>query len=427
MPVKTNEIGRETNGPFTVIARYTRRVAATRLNPGDLFASDFRVLSVIGTGSMGVVYHAKQLSSGQDVALKLMHPALAADPKAVHRFQREARSLMTVESHHVARVKATGQDENTHLHWMAMDLVQGISLKEFVETHDPLPSDTVTDVVHQLFAAMAAAHSAGVVHRDLKPDNILVDVTQSPPLLKVLDFGIAKDLTSNTAFSTSPGQGTPLWTAPEQARLDDVPHPRSDIWALGLLTFYLLTGKVFWKHAQGPMNIMQLSVELMRAPIPAASERARELGVAERLPPNFDGWFAHCVTRDPAQRFDNAGAALRALMILMDRRGHPRHHLWLPVYCDALQGGVSITHDASDNGMLLLTRSKLAAEQLVKLRFTVPPTQGQTFSSEARVVRVAINEDDPDGLWRFRIAVAFEQTLDGLGPLLTQLEAELSG
>ncbi|MEN9581147.1 MAG: hypothetical protein RJA70_4156, partial [Pseudomonadota bacterium] len=94
----------------------------SRLNPGEVFASDFEVQAVIGTGSMGIVYRAKQVSSGQVVALKLMHPALSADAKAVHRFEREARALMSVHSRHVARVLDTGCDEISGRRWMAMDL-----------------------------------------------------------------------------------------------------------------------------------------------------------------------------------------------------------------------------------------------------------------------------------------------------------------
>lgn len=404
---------------------YTAQVAVHRLSPGDVFASDYEVQRVIGAGSMGIVYRALHRNTAQDVALKLMHSALAEDPKAVHRFEREARALMSVHSRHVARVIDTGCDEATGMHWMAMDLAEGSTLTEYVAAHDPLPEALAIDLLHQLFAAMASAHSVGVVHRDLKPDNIVVCTAEVPPLLKVLDFGIAKSLNSATAISTSPGQGTPLWTSPEQSRLDDKPHPRSDVWALGLLTFYVLTGKVYWKHAQGRLNMVQLSMELMRNPIEAASVRATELGVLQRLPPRFDQWFEHCVNRDAGQRFDNASAALQALMILMERRGRPRHRLWLPVYCDALSGGVAITHDASDNGMMLLARSKPEEGEQLTLRFSVPPGEGEVFVCQARVVRSDVNKDDPDGLWRYQLAVTYGNILPQLGPLLAQLEAEL--
>lgn len=396
-------------------------MGGVRLNPGEVFAEDFEVASVIGTGSMGIVYRATQLSSGRPIALKLMHPALCEDPKALHRFEREARALSKVRSQHVARVLCSGLDERNNQPWMAMDLSLGVNLDEFVQDNDQLDFAARLDVLHQLFAALSAAHDAGVVHRDLKPANIMVQASASPPLLKVLDFGIAKHLASATALSTSPGQGTPLWTAPEQSRFDDVPHPRADVWALGLLSFFVLTGKLFWRHAQGAMSMAKLSMELIRDPIPPACERARELQVEERLPTGFEHWFSRCVCRDPEGRFESAGAALRALTIVMNRRQSERHQLGVPVYADALRGGVAVTCDISQRGMLLLSRSSLPPETQLSLRLTLPPDGGKTFTPVAVVVRCTDNQDDQDGIWPFKVAVVFEKPLPGLEPILKEL------
>jgi serine/threonine protein kinase len=160
------------------------------------------------------------------------------------------------------------------------------------------------------------------VHRDLKPENIVVKGGNDGPLmLKVLDFGIAKSMSSATAVSTSPGQGTPLWTAPEQTRMDDVPNPTADVWALGLLTFFVLTGKIYWLHANGKSSMVQLSMELVRNPIAPPSQRLVELGLGMRMPSEFDAWFSHCVNRDPQARFVDANAAYHALMSVLARRG----------------------------------------------------------------------------------------------------------
>jgi serine/threonine-protein kinase len=396
-----------------------------RLSAGDVFATDFVINSVIGSGSMGIVYRAARKSVGDEVALKLMHPVLARDPKSVHRFAREARALIAVNSRHVARVLDTGHDELTEQPWLAMEIAQGVQLQQYVAECEPLSPAIAVDLLHQLFAALAAAHSAGVVHRDLKPENIFVHAGETPPLVRVLDFGIAKSLGSETAFSTTPGQGTPLWTAPEHSRADDVPHPHADIWALGLLTFYILTGKIYWKHVHGQVNMVQLSMELMRSPIAPARQRAIELGVGDRLPDDFDEWFEHCVNRDPNERFDNAGAALRALLITLNRRGRPRHRLWLPVYSDAFAGGVGITHDVSDNGMLLLTRALHSVGDSLELRFTVPPGEGEVYTARAHVVRVGQNPDDPQGIWRHTAAVTFQQPYTQLEPLLAALARDL--
>ncbi len=404
---------------------YFQPVTTNRLREGAMFASNFKIGGVLGTGSMGIVYRACRLSDEKFVALKLMHPLLSVDPKSVHRFEREARAGMSVDSPHVARMLETGFDDATAQRWIAMELAEGEGLAEFVTRRSPLSPDLCNDILHQLFAALAAAHSAGVVHRDLKPDNLRVK-EGSPPELKVLDFGIAKSLNSATALSTSPGQGTPLWTAPEQSVADKAPHPNADIWSLGLLTFFVLTGKLYWKHAQGVSSMIHLSMELMRDPIAPPSERAVELGAVGRIPSGFDEWFTACVNRDRDGRFRHASAALRALMIVLDRRGRPRHRLWLPVYTEAVVGGVAVTHDASDNGMLLLTRERLEVDTELRVQFSVPPGDGKVFETTARVVRVTENDDDPEGLWHFQVAVTFSERFPALGPLLQSLEAKLA-
>jgi serine/threonine protein kinase len=393
------------------------------MDPGDVFEDRFEILEQLGSGAMGVVYRATDRETGVDVALKLMHPALSEDEKALRRFEREAQAGMTIKSRHIARV--THSDFEAERPWIAMEFAKGEPLKAFVEHHWPLSADVQTDLLCQLFSAMRAAHTTGVVHRDLKPDNIIVMGEPSAPFLKVLDFGIAKSLTTATALQTAPGQGTPLWTAPEQMRVDDVPHPRSDVFALGLLTFFVLTGKVYWKHAQGQSSMVELSMELVRAPIEAPSKRVLDLALDVQLPEGFDEWFLRCVNRDPKERFENAGAALGGLMSLLDRRSHPRHEMWIPVYSESLSGGVGITHDASDSGMLVLTRRALEVGEQLEMRFSVPPGSQSQFTTHATVVRNGVNSADPDGLWKHRLAVNFESPLPELRPLLASLAREL--
>jgi len=397
-----------------------------RLSAGQTFADVFEIQGVLGTGSMGVVYRAQRLGAAEPLALKLMHPVLAADPKSVHRFEREARAGMSIHSRHVARVLEMGHDPISDQPWIAMELAQGSELTRFVEQNAPLSQAVAVTLLSQLFDALSAAHQAGVVHRDLKPDNIVVcsEGADQHPLLKVLDFGIAKSLTSATAMSTSPGQGTPLWTAPEQTRMDDVPSPTADVWALGLLTFYVLSGKIYWKHAHGQLSMVKLSMELVRDPIAAPTLRAEELGISYEFPPGFDDWFTHCVHRNPAERFVDATAAMGALMSMIDRRTRRRYRLWVPVYSDALSGGVAITHDVSDVGMLVLSRSAPQVGRRLSLRFALPPETGQPFEIAATVLRSSANDDDPQGLWPYKLALAFDVARTDLEPLLLRIHAE---
>ncbi|HEX2732778.1 MAG TPA: serine/threonine-protein kinase [Polyangiaceae bacterium] len=292
-----------------------------RLVKGEIYAGAYEIVELIGSGSMGVVYRAIARASGRTIALKLMHAALAHDAKSVHRFQREARAGMTIRDPHIAGVLGASENPETEERWLVMEYADGRDLGVFMREHSPLAAGVEAELLRQLYSAVRAAHKASVVHRDLKPENIMVDGAPGGPLLlKVLDFGIAKTLLSATAISTSPGQGTPLWTAPEQTRMDDVPKPTSDVWALGLLTFFVLTGKIYWSNAHGRSSMVKLAMELARDPIVAPSQRARELGMDVRLPGSFDDWFLHCVNRDPKSRFVDANAAYHALTACLSRR-----------------------------------------------------------------------------------------------------------
>jgi hypothetical protein len=181
----------------------------------------------------------------------------------------------------------------------------------------PVPIAQVRVVFEQLGHAVAAAHQAGIVHRDLKPENIFLAESQrtgSPFVVKVLDFGIAKFLQDSPTKLTQ-GVGTPFWMAPEQIDDHGRVTPATDVWALGLIAFSLLTARCYWKSLQAPENtIARFYREVSVDPIVPASVRARELGCLVTLPAGFDAWFARCVARDPGERFPDAGLCLAAVM-----------------------------------------------------------------------------------------------------------------
>jgi serine/threonine protein kinase len=286
-----------------------------RLMPDTTFAGRFHVESMIGEGAMGTVYLAKRLADAQVTALKILKPAVAESQlKSTERFAREAKVGDRIGDPNIVEVFDTGFDETTGLHWLAMEYLDGLPLTEYLKSHDP-SADLRLRLLAQLFGAIAAAHRAGVIHRDLKPDNLFVVDLESAPTLKVLDFGVAKTLREEMqASQTEGGLGTPLWTAPEQGKGGKHIRPSGDVWALGLLTFYLLTNKMFWFHANDDRSSMlDIAMEMLRSPIPLASARAAELEVADRLPAGLDPWFARCIDRDVDARFEEAGSAWDAL------------------------------------------------------------------------------------------------------------------
>jgi serine/threonine protein kinase/formylglycine-generating enzyme required for sulfatase activity len=288
--------------------------ALFQLVPGAVFAEEFRIVRALSEGGMGAVYVAEQLSTGKQRALKVMHPQLVHDPAMRARFVQEARIGSKIDSDHVVDVLDAGIDAVSSIPWLVMELLQGETLQERVDTRGPRPREEVAEILGQLCHAVGAAHDVGVVHRDLKPENVFLAVPRRegvPFIVKVLDFGIAKLVAdAGNRERTTGAVGSPLWMAPEQASALGEIAPATDVWALGLIAFWLLTGKEFWKAAHtDEINPMALIVEALTEKPPAASVRAKELGVGALIPAGFDGWFAQCVCHDTGSRFKNARAA----------------------------------------------------------------------------------------------------------------------
>jgi formylglycine-generating enzyme required for sulfatase activity/tRNA A-37 threonylcarbamoyl transferase component Bud32 len=265
---------------------------------------------------MGTVYVAMQLSTGVLRALKVMRTELAPDARFRERFQQEARAAAQIPSDHVAQVLSAGVDEQLGLPYLAMELLDGVELERVVEQGGPLTTPQFVHVFGQLCHAVGRGHALGVVHRDLKAANVFLcrsRVAGLPVMVKVLDFGIAKLLTDAKTKSTQ-AMGTPLWVAPEQTEKRSEVTPATDVWAIGLLGFYVLTGKVFWEAAQEGeehASVPALMREVLVDPIEAASARAVRLG--STWPRELDAWFSRCVARTPIERFASATAAFEAL------------------------------------------------------------------------------------------------------------------
>ncbi len=289
-----------------------------RLVPGSSFAERFRILAFVGQGSTGSVYRAEPLGGGQPVALKIVNLASSNDPRALRRFEREVESGKRIKSPYIARTLDSGGAGG--LAWVSMEYAEGQSLSELMDERGTLGPAAARSLFEQLFSALSEAHAAGIVHRDLKPENIRVAVQGEHLRLKLLDFGIAKDFGIDTLSGTTPGLGTPLWTAPEQGRDGYRPVPNADVWALGLLCFYALTGVLYWRNAAARASMADLAMELIKSEIVPASQRAAELGLSESLPAGFDGWFERAVQREPSQRFADAAEAWRALEPLLQSR-----------------------------------------------------------------------------------------------------------
>ncbi|MBP6834172.1 MAG: serine/threonine protein kinase [Deltaproteobacteria bacterium] len=296
---------------------------AEQLAPGATFGRDFRVVQRIAAGGMGTVYEAVQLSTGKKRALKIMHAQYEGDDRTRLRFIQEAQATAAVESDHIVEMVAAGVEEESNTPWIAMELLLGRDMKAALAERGTFTRAEVAEMFRQLCHGLGGAHREGLVHRDLKPENIfLADPRREgiPFTVKLLDFGLAKLVQeSSTQGSATQAVGSPRWMAPEQAGLSGQIAPETDVWALGLIAFNLLTGKIYWRIANSPnTTIMQQLTEVLMQPLDPASARAAEYGVGHLLPPRFDGWFARCVVRDSTQRFHDANEALGELLPILD-------------------------------------------------------------------------------------------------------------
>lgn len=283
------------------------------LEVGNVFARSYRVARPLRSGGMGAIYVVEQLTTGALRALKLMRPELCANERLLQLFEQEARIGHRIRSDHVIQVLDAGVEQGTP--WLVMELLEGEDLAEHARRLGPLPRARAGDIIGQIGHALATAHAAGVVHRDLKPENVFLTLSRregDPLLVKLLDFGVAKVITEAQLEGTL--VGTPLWMAPEQLTGAPV-SPATDVWALGLLAYWMLTGRSYWAAEHGAQLGALLTVA--STPLPAASAKAAEAGRAGMLPPGFDEWFGRCVAPDPTARFADGGAAAAALRMVL--------------------------------------------------------------------------------------------------------------
>jgi hypothetical protein len=268
----------------------------SELEPGDEFAG-CRIEAIAGRGGMGVVYRATELSLGRPVALKLLAPDRARDRAFRERFQRESRMAAAIDHPNVIPVYAAGEYDG--FLYLVMRYVGGTDLHALVRDSGALEPDRAAHVVVQVAAALDAAHAAGLVHRDVKPANVLLATGEHAYLS---DFGLTR-LAGSDSQLTESGQwiGTVDFCSPEQlrgARTD----ARADVYSLGCVLFAALTGRPPFPHGTVPATMLAH----LHDPPPVPSERG--------APADFDRVIARALAKDPAARYPSAGDFGRAAL-----------------------------------------------------------------------------------------------------------------
>jgi len=273
---------------------------------GDVLAGKYQVERVLGVGGMGVVVAARHMQLEQKVALKFLLPQAMQSSEAVERFKREARSAVRLRSEHVAKVIDVGELA-TGAPYMVMEFLEGADLSEVVRATGAISIEEAVAFVLQACEAIAEAHALGIIHRDLKPQNLFVTRrVDGKPLVKVLDFGISKTIDTQSGMAltrTSSIMGSPLYMSPEQMRSSKSVDQRSDIWALGVILYELLTGRVPFEAEAIP----ELCLKVVQDPV--VPPKALRVEVPDAL----SAVVCQCLAKSPADRFANVAHLAAAL------------------------------------------------------------------------------------------------------------------
>jgi len=273
---------------------------------GMKIADRYEVTRILGEGGMGVVAEARHLQLEQRVAIKFMFPEFLSNEVLSARFSREAKLAARVQSPHIVRVSDVGRLPSG-IPYLVMDLLEGRDLGDELDQKGVLSVERAVEYVLQACAGIAALHALGVVHRDLKPSNLFVADVAGVSTVKVLDFGISKDVATPAAdlTSTETQLGTPMYMSPEQIKASKNVDVQSDIWSLGVILYELLTGTLPFERSGHSIGEL-FAVILMTDPTPLCARRPE-------LPQALEEVVMRCLRRSSWERWESVAAFAEAL------------------------------------------------------------------------------------------------------------------
>jgi serine/threonine-protein kinase len=279
---------------------------------GLVLQSRYRIEERLGSGGMGVVYLAERIGLGRRVAIKFLHPDIAAQPQFRVRFEREARAMSKLHHPHCVPVIDFGVADAPYI---VLEYVVGESLSHLL-ARGPIPLRRALIIMRQILAGLAHAHNEGIVHRDIKPDNVLLaEATGTGDHARLLDFGLAK-VTKRAGTASgllgATAMGTPSYMSPEQARGEDV-DARSDLYSCGVMLFQMLTGKRPFTGSD-PLDVLRAHVE-DRPP------RLVDAAPDMRFPAQLETVLAGALSKNPDGRYASAIDFSEALRAIQDLPG----------------------------------------------------------------------------------------------------------
>jgi predicted Ser/Thr protein kinase len=257
----------------------------------------YELTKVLGKGGMGIVYLARDIESAREVALKILPPELTRNPKYVRRFHREAKAVSLLHHPNIIQIYDIGKEKETY--FFAMEYLGGLTLRRLLEQRGRLSIPDAVSIIVQIADALDVAHGQGIIHRDVKPDNIMSDETGK---FKVMDFGIAHTEEGTRLTVTGTIMGTPEYMSPEQASGTAVDR-RTDIYALGIVFYEMLTGRVPF-HGQTAVEVLQMHI----TKIPESPKL-----VNPEIPGNLANIIAKMIEKQPADRYDSFRHVINAI------------------------------------------------------------------------------------------------------------------
>jgi len=269
----------------------TLETPTEELTRGTTFANRYEIIEELGKGGMGKVYRAEDKKIKEEVALKLIRPEIAADKKTIERFSNELKMARKIAHRNVCRMYDLGEEKGTH--YITMEYVPGEDLKRLIRKVGQFSAGKAVSIAKQVCEGLAEAHRLGVVHRDLKPQNVMVDEEGNA---RIMDFGIARSVTGKGITGAGVMIGTPEYMSPEQAEVKDVDQ-RSDIYSLGVILYEMATGRVPFE-GETPLGIaMKHKSEMPQDP--------REIN--SQIPEDLSRMILKCLQKDKEKRYQSAG------------------------------------------------------------------------------------------------------------------------
>jgi eukaryotic-like serine/threonine-protein kinase len=276
------------------------------IREGEIVDGKYRVTRVLAEGGMGVVVAAQHLKLDQRVALKFMLPSLTRSPEAVERFSREARAAAKLQSEHVARILDVAELEDGQP-YMVMEFLEGADLVSTIQCPNPPVVEEAVDYILQACDALAEAHALGIIHRDMKPENLFLTRRHGKPWIKVLDFGISKVLgdarREGIKITTQDAMGSPAYMSPEQMRATSEVDARSDIWSLGVILYEMLSRRQPFSGE----SLAEICIKVIQQPPPSLA------ALCPTLPPNLVHVIERCLEKNRDERFASVPDLVRAL------------------------------------------------------------------------------------------------------------------